>query len=293
VSTSEAVPTSNLTLSTPPPRPRAHTTDEASPDEKPKNGTSKSERRKSLSLFGNLRRSVVGTLTRRGKSPGPAPKSGSEKQEGKNDKGFDASHLPPSPSLPVAFRAQQAQAQVQAAQANMASSVSSPAGFATSNSGVQGGLEVVGEEEVLQSPQSPVSDSDGIPGSPVANTDEFGRPSTEHSPEVQRGRTLTVRGGGDGKPKVSSLSSSLSTKIKTTGVGLRNPSQNSGGGVTRAEGMARQSSRGTQGSGGGGEPATPRVAVSPTMHSRGSILFQTNGIEDEESRRVTEVAFLY
>ncbi|KAG5647364.1 hypothetical protein DXG03_000432 [Asterophora parasitica] len=35
-----------------------------------------------------------------------------------------------------------------------------------------------------------------------------------------------------------------------------------------------------------------RLAVSPTLHSRGSILVETNNIEDEESRRVTELAFL-
>lgn len=36
----------------------------------------------------------------------------------------------------------------------------------------------------------------------------------------------------------------------------------------------------------------PRVAVRPTMHNRGSILFETKGIQDEESRRLSELAFL-
>lgn len=35
-----------------------------------------------------------------------------------------------------------------------------------------------------------------------------------------------------------------------------------------------------------------RLAVSPTLYSRGSILMETNGIEDEETRRMTELAFL-
>ncbi|KAF5372760.1 hypothetical protein D9615_010100 [Tricholomella constricta] len=35
-----------------------------------------------------------------------------------------------------------------------------------------------------------------------------------------------------------------------------------------------------------------RQAVSPTLYSRGSILVQTNNIEDEETRRMTELAFL-
>lgn len=35
-----------------------------------------------------------------------------------------------------------------------------------------------------------------------------------------------------------------------------------------------------------------RKPVSPTMHSRGSILLEMKGIEDEESRRLSEMAFL-
>jgi hypothetical protein len=35
-----------------------------------------------------------------------------------------------------------------------------------------------------------------------------------------------------------------------------------------------------------------RQAVSPVIHSRGTILIETNNIEDEESRRMTELAFL-
>jgi hypothetical protein len=34
------------------------------------------------------------------------------------------------------------------------------------------------------------------------------------------------------------------------------------------------------------------VALSPTMHSQGSILAEMSKIEDEESRRMTEVAFM-
>ncbi|TFK40202.1 hypothetical protein BDQ12DRAFT_721665 [Crucibulum laeve] len=41
-----------------------------------------------------------------------------------------------------------------------------------------------------------------------------------------------------------------------------------------------------------GVGARPRQAVSPTLHSRGSILLETSNIEDEESRRMTELAFL-
>ena len=38
--------------------------------------------------------------------------------------------------------------------------------------------------------------------------------------------------------------------------------------------------------------AVPRQAVSPTIHSRGSILVQASGIEDDEQRRLSEMAFL-
>jgi len=37
---------------------------------------------------------------------------------------------------------------------------------------------------------------------------------------------------------------------------------------------------------------SPRQAVSPTIHSHGSILLQTNHIKDDEIRRMTEMAFL-
>ena len=36
-----------------------------------------------------------------------------------------------------------------------------------------------------------------------------------------------------------------------------------------------------------------RKPLAPTMHDRGSILLQTGAIEDEESRRLSEMAFLY
>ncbi|KAI0787470.1 hypothetical protein C8Q74DRAFT_1366348 [Fomes fomentarius] len=39
-------------------------------------------------------------------------------------------------------------------------------------------------------------------------------------------------------------------------------------------------------------PRPPRQAVAPTIHSRGSILLQAHTIEDEESRRLSEMAFL-
>ncbi|KAG1738368.1 uncharacterized protein EDB91DRAFT_1249285 [Suillus paluster] len=38
--------------------------------------------------------------------------------------------------------------------------------------------------------------------------------------------------------------------------------------------------------------SSPRVAVSPTMHNRGSILVEARGIQDAESRRLSELAFL-
>ncbi|KAF5339246.1 hypothetical protein D9758_013288 [Tetrapyrgos nigripes] len=222
----------------------------------------KSERRKSLSLFsrrkstletspgGNetgktstlsqLKRSVVGSLmskTKRAKSPGPLVlglNGGGAAVKGQ----FDASHLPPSPSIPEAFKAQQqGQGQGRA--------------------------------------QSPLSDSeaghDDEPQSPSQSQE-----ASASAGELQRGRTQTVRGGGNGQPKLTSSDSS-SSRIKTTGVGLRNVNANRS---STLPGSPTSSSH-------------PRVAVDPTMHSRGSILFQTSGIEDEESRRVTEVAFLY
>lgn len=38
--------------------------------------------------------------------------------------------------------------------------------------------------------------------------------------------------------------------------------------------------------------SVPRLAASPTIHSRASILVEMNNIEDEETRRITELAFL-
>jgi hypothetical protein len=38
--------------------------------------------------------------------------------------------------------------------------------------------------------------------------------------------------------------------------------------------------------------STPRQPVSPTLHSHGSILLETSAIEDDEARRMTELAFL-
>ncbi|KAF9041939.1 hypothetical protein BDZ89DRAFT_1156278 [Hymenopellis radicata] len=40
-------------------------------------------------------------------------------------------------------------------------------------------------------------------------------------------------------------------------------------------------------------PPPPRLAVAPTIHSPGSILIEASEIEDEESRQLTENAFLY
>ncbi len=40
-------------------------------------------------------------------------------------------------------------------------------------------------------------------------------------------------------------------------------------------------------------PPAPRLAVAPTIHSRGTILVEASEIEDEESRQLTENAFLY
>jgi len=40
-----------------------------------------------------------------------------------------------------------------------------------------------------------------------------------------------------------------------------------------------------------GGSVTRRAPLAPTMHSRGSILIEASGIEDEESRRMTELAF--
>lgn len=38
--------------------------------------------------------------------------------------------------------------------------------------------------------------------------------------------------------------------------------------------------------------SSPRVSIMPTMHNRGSILLETKGIQDAESRRLSELAFL-
>ena len=39
-------------------------------------------------------------------------------------------------------------------------------------------------------------------------------------------------------------------------------------------------------------PQSPRRAVSPKIHSRGSIQIETHGIQDDESRRLCELAFI-
>ena len=55
--------------------------------------------------------------------------------------------------------------------------------------------------------------------------------------------------------------------------------------------FAPSSYRGANRSNSGLRPP-PRQAVSPTMHSHGTIVHQTNFIEDDESRRLSEMAFL-
>ncbi|KAJ3760283.1 hypothetical protein EV360DRAFT_81313 [Lentinula raphanica] len=63
--------------------------------------------------------------------------------------------------------------------------------------------------------------------------------------------------------------------------------------------LASQSSisaRSTRSKGSHKEPSSPvrppRQALSPTIHSRASIIVETNNIEDEETRRMTEMAFM-
>ena len=56
--------------------------------------------------------------------------------------------------------------------------------------------------------------------------------------------------------------------------------------------LAPSSFRGTGRPSNGGLRAPPRQAVAPTMHSHGTIVHQTNFIEDDESRRLSEMAFL-
>ncbi|KAF9000652.1 hypothetical protein BDQ17DRAFT_1327605 [Cyathus striatus] len=67
----------------------------------------------------------------------------------------------------------------------------------------------------------------------------------------------------------------------TSPTGLSDRSSNSAPSVTSSR------SGGTTGVG-----RRPRQAIQPTLHSRGSILLETAAIEDEESRRMTELAFL-
>ncbi|KAI1797018.1 hypothetical protein LXA43DRAFT_499051 [Ganoderma leucocontextum] len=56
--------------------------------------------------------------------------------------------------------------------------------------------------------------------------------------------------------------------------------------------FAPSSFRGTGRTSDGGLRPPPRQAVAPTMHSHGTIVHQTNFIEDDESRRLSEMAFL-
>ncbi|PIL35370.1 hypothetical protein GSI_02096 [Ganoderma sinense ZZ0214-1] len=56
--------------------------------------------------------------------------------------------------------------------------------------------------------------------------------------------------------------------------------------------LAPSSFRGTGRPSNGGLRPPPRQAVAPTMHSHGTIVHQTNFIEDDESRRLSEMAFL-
>ena len=100
-----------------------------------------------------------------------------------------------------------------------------------------------------------------------AFTSTKARPTTAYEPDARRGTKGFNAShlppsptfppgqppGHESRPSQSSIPSSG----RTTGVGLR-----------------------------------PRAAVQPTMHSRGTILLGTHMIEDEESRRLSEMAFL-
>lgn len=83
-----------------------------------------------------------------------------------------------------------------------------------------------------------------------------------------------------------SYTSSVGTSLSKFGTGSLSNLRRSVIGSIRHSGSSADLSTSSS------QPSSPRMAVSPTIHNRGSILFETKGIEDAESRRLSELAFL-
>ncbi|KAL0954422.1 hypothetical protein HGRIS_003408 [Hohenbuehelia grisea] len=171
----------------------------------------------SAAIKKGFRRSVIGNLTRSNKAA----------------KGFDASHLPPSPTLPGAF-------------------------------GTQG------------------------PASPVLGADA----ATEHGEKAAGGAHAAAQASS--LPANRSVPSLLAGRNPRRGATMPTPPPPPARGRLQmplrvgvnAQESARRMSLSPP------EPTSPRLALAPTMHNRASILIETNKIEDEESQRLSELAFL-
>ncbi|KAF9489625.1 hypothetical protein BDN71DRAFT_1435279 [Pleurotus eryngii] len=89
-------------------------------------------------------------------------------------------------------------------------------------------------------------------------------------------------------PPSPTLPLSITDQTKSTNV-LTLPHSQSSPALANARALSLSNKRGSAMP---SPPQSPRQAVSPKMHSRGSIQVETHGIEDEESRRLCELAFI-
>ncbi|KAJ7145128.1 hypothetical protein C8R43DRAFT_1012913 [Mycena crocata] len=152
---------------------------------------------------------------------------------------------------------------------------------------------------------SPVDDKPLAKTLPVVVDEPPRRRGTEPPPpaaaaKADRRKSLNVfkRNKGEGLSTMTSIRRSMgmgrakSTAGPPTGFDPSHlpPSPTLSAGFARQQQQQQPVARGRLAAAGAGH--AHRLSVSPTMHSRGSILHEASKIEDEESRRMTELAFM-
>lgn len=133
---------------------------------------------------------------------------------------------------------------------------------------------------------------------PFKRSQPVGPTQCDHSRETKKSSTFALdklkrASTNFSKPKLtpdaaSNAPSSKSSKRKMLDVSHLPPSPTLPSHLLTAQAELRVNGKTT----GVGQRPQARKAVAPTLHSRGSILLETSAIKDEESRRMTEMAFL-